>query len=114
MTCRLPFHLVYGGFAFFLSRFLIMIIHIVLLIYELVRNPWDTATSSIMIVTLLSVIACFIIVFLHTGDERSNLSQIRIAFASSLVQSTIMTGLLVAYVMARPRVSLISIHSLDL
>ena len=103
-----------GGFAFFLSRFLIMIAHIVLLIYELVRSSWDDAASSIMIVILLAVVACFAVVFLHPGDKRSNLSIARIAFASSLVQSTVMTGLLVAYVLAKPRVSLIVVHSLNL
>lgn len=116
MASRLPVGsaAIYGGIVFFLSRFLIMVAHIILLIYELARSSWDNVASSIIIVILFTVIACFIIIFLHPSEERSNLSQARIAFASSLIQSTVMTGLLIAYVMARPRVYLIIVHSLDL
>lgn len=96
-----------------LGRCLLLVAHIVLLIYELARSPWDNVTSSIMIVILFTVIACFVIIFLHPRGTRSNLSQARIAFASSLIQSTVMTGLLIAYVLARPRVYLIVVHSLN-
>ena len=116
MTSRLPIGpaVICGGIAFFLSRLLAMIAHIILLIYELARGSWDRAASSIMIVTLFTVVACFIVVFLYPSEDRSNLSQVRIAFASSLIQSSAMTGLLIAGVMARPRVSLIVIHSINL
>ncbi|SPO07058.1 uncharacterized protein DNG_09752 [Cephalotrichum gorgonifer] len=116
MTSYLPGGpaVIFGGIIFFLSRLLLMIAHIILLIYELARSPWDNVTSSIVIVILFTVVACFVIVFLNPSDERSNLSQIRIAFASSLIQATVMTGLLIAYVMARPRVYLIVVHSLNL
>jgi hypothetical protein len=116
MTSRLPIGptAIWGGIALFLSRFLAMIAHIILLIYELARGSWDRVASSIMIVTLFTVVACFIVVFLRPREDRSNLSQARIAFASSLIQSSAMTGLLIACVIARPRVSLIVIHSLNL
>lgn len=113
MCSPIPPAALYGGIAFFLSRFLIMIAHIILLIYELARS-WDNLASSIMIVILFAVVACFIIVFLNPSNERSNLSQARIAFLSSLTQSTVMTGLLIAYALAKPRVDLLIIHSLNL
>lgn len=91
-----------------------MIAHIILLIYELARSSWDNVSSSIILLILFTVVACFIIIFLNPSDERSNLSKARIAFASSLIQSTVMTGFLIAYVMAKPRVYLIIVHSLDL
>ena len=125
MTSALPIHpaILLGFILFFLSRFLVPIAHSVLLIYELARGPWDNAASSIIIATLFTVIACFIAIFLNPSfietfsrpsDERSNLSKERIGFVSILVQSTVMTGLLIAHVMVRPRVYLITIHSLNL
>jgi hypothetical protein len=91
-----------------------MIVHIALLIHALAREGCCNDQSSIlMLVTLLVVAGCFISQFLHPSDDRSNLAQARIHFASSLLQSMALTGLLVAYAMAQPRTYLVAIHSVN-
>lgn len=116
MTSWIPVHpaVLCGGVLFFLSRFLVMLAHFILLIYELARGPWDDFASGVMIATLFTIVTFIFMVVVNPSDERSNLSKARITLASSVAQSTVMTGLLVAYVLARPRVHLIVVYSLHL
>lgn len=116
MTSGLPVHpaALCGGALFFLCCFLLIIAHFILLIHELARGPWDNFASSVMIATLFAVVAFVVTFVVHPSEERSNLSRARISLASSVAQSTVMTGLLVAYVMARPRVYLVVVHSVHL
>lgn len=98
------------------------IAHIILLIYQLARSPWNNAVSGIMIATLFAVVACiiarlavFCIFSVRMGGIDGSLTDHGTRVISSLVQTGILTGLLVAYIdITEPWVALIAVHSINL
>lgn len=80
-----------------LFRPLLIYAHIGLLIYELVRSPWDDVVSGIMIATIPAAVACFVIMCWPDSEKRTNLAQRRINFFVCLGEAVVMIALLVAY-----------------
>lgn len=94
------------------------IAHFIVLIYELATQPWDSIASSLMIATVVFLIACIVMAYAimsSSDDHKTELQKARVSFFASLSQAAGIVGLFVVYVIAvkQRQTALLAVHALN-